>query len=188
LSNESLTATSFLILALVGREGAGPHDIARLLRRSGRLYWHAAASKYYSEPKRLEQLGYLSSTQQPGRTNPRTHYTLTKKGLRALRAYLAQPARFPRMQSEPALRLLAADLTDNRNTVESLRGLLRELDELDHELSEIQQASDQVTHRARYLRLSHDLPRRLIAAHREWAKEVISALENDSETAHDKND
>jgi DNA-binding PadR family transcriptional regulator len=178
LSSDRLSPTSYLVLALVGRAGASPHDIATMLRRSGQLYWHAAASKYYSEPKRLERLGYLSSTKQPGKTTPRTHYTLTAEGLQALREYLAAPARFPRMQNEAALRLLAADLTDDRQTVASLRGLLAELDELEAELGELENVTERIPHRARYLALSHRLPRKLLAAHREWAQEVIEELES----------
>jgi DNA-binding PadR family transcriptional regulator len=177
LSREKLTPTSFLVLALVGRGGAGPHDIATMLRRSGRLYWSAAESQYYAEPKRLEQLGYLSSTKQPGKTRPRTHYELTEEGLEALREFLAEPAHFPRMQNEAALRLLAADLSDDARTVESLRGLLDELDELEAELDALETFTQGITHRAHYLELSHRLPRKLIAAHREWAQEVIGELE-----------
>lgn len=181
MSSERLSPTSYLVLALVGRDGAGPHDIAGMLRRSGRLYWHAAESKYYSEPKRLHRLGYLSATKEPGKTHPRTHYRLTAQGLEALRAYLAQPAPYPRMQSEPALRLLAADLTDAAGTVESLRGLLAEIDAMERELEDVERVTAQIPHRARYLALSHGLPRRLLAAHREWAEEVIAAL-----TSHDR--
>jgi DNA-binding PadR family transcriptional regulator len=177
LSSKELTPTSFLVLALVGEQGAGPHDIATMLRRSGRLYWSAAESQYYAEPKRLQRLGYLSSSKQPGKTRQRTHYELTRKGRRALREFLAEPAHFPRMQNEAALRLLAADLTDDRKTVESLRGLLGELDELERELAEVERVTEGIPHRARYLRLSHELPRKLIAAHREWAEDVIRELE-----------
>jgi DNA-binding PadR family transcriptional regulator len=177
LSSDQLNPTSYLVLALVGRDGAGPHDLATMLRRSGRLYWHAAESKYYSEPKRLERLGYLRSTKEPGRTTPRTHYTLTPEGLRVLQSYLVSPAPFPRMQNEAALRLLAADLTDDRKTIESLRGLLAELDGLEAELDDIEGAAGGIGHRERYLELSHRLPRKLLAAHREWAEEVIAELE-----------
>jgi hypothetical protein len=56
--------------------------------------------------------------------------------------------------------------------------VLRGLDELDHELIDIEQEADQVPHRPRYLRLSHSLPRRLLAVHRECAHEVIASLEH----------
>jgi hypothetical protein len=82
------------------------------------------------------------------------------------------------MQNEAALRLLAADLTDDRRTMESLRGLLAQLDELEAELAEVEQVSEGIPHRARYLALSHRLPRKLLEAHREWALEVIEELES----------
>ena len=68
-----LTPFSYAVLALVGKGGAGPHDWCRMMRR-GRIYWAAAESHYYSEPKRLERLGYLTSRKAPGRTRERTHY------------------------------------------------------------------------------------------------------------------
>ena len=49
------------------------------------LYWSTAPASYYADPKRLERLGRLRSTKQPGRTRERTHYTLTERGLTALR-------------------------------------------------------------------------------------------------------
>jgi hypothetical protein len=74
--------------------------------------------------------------------------------------------------------LLAADLTDDRTTIASLRGLLTELDELEQELTEVERAGERIPHRARYLALSHRLPRKLLAAYREWAKDVIAELED----------
>ena len=86
-----------MILALVGRKGAGPHDLVRMMRQ-GRIYWAAAESHYYAEPKRLEQLGYLRSRKEPGLTRARTHYDLTARGRVALREWIAEPAELPRIQ------------------------------------------------------------------------------------------
>ncbi len=51
------------------------------------------------------------------------------------------------------------------------------IDDLERELAEVEKASAQVEHRDRYLALSHELPRQLLAARREWAEETIAALE-----------
>lgn len=160
---------------MVGRHGAGPHDIASMLRRSP-MYWSAAPATYYSEPKRLERLGYLDSRKEPGRTRPRTHYTLTGAGHEALVQWLAEPARFPELRNQAAIRLLAGDLIDDATIVSSLRGMGRELDELEAALDDAEATAAQVPHRARYLALSHRLPRKLIAAHREWIAEVAAEL------------
>ena len=61
-----------------------PHDLVRMAHR-GRIYSYDAPSQYYAEPKRLARLGYLSARKEPGKTRERTHYTLTAKGLDALR-------------------------------------------------------------------------------------------------------
>jgi hypothetical protein len=48
---EKLTPFSYVILALVGRGGAGPHDIVRMMRE-GAIFWTTSESHYYAEPKR----------------------------------------------------------------------------------------------------------------------------------------
>ncbi len=60
--------------------------------RTGRVYWTAAPSHFYAEPKRLAKLGYLSAHKEPGRTRERTVYELTAKGRRAVAAWLAEPS------------------------------------------------------------------------------------------------
>ena len=90
MATPELTLFSYEILGLVGREGAGPHDLLRLARRGRMLAW-AGESQYYTEPKRLAKLGYLSARKEPGKTRQRTVYTLTDKGLQALREYSRTP-------------------------------------------------------------------------------------------------
>src|SRR3954470_19948743 len=109
MAKDELGLFSYEILGLVGREGAGAHDLLRMAR-SGRFLDWAGESQYYVEPKRLAKLGYLDARKEPGKTTERTVYTLTDKGLTALRAWAATPARFTPVKSEALVRLLAADL------------------------------------------------------------------------------
>jgi DNA-binding PadR family transcriptional regulator len=76
---------SYVILALVGRGGAGPHDIVQMMRE-GAVFWTTSESHFYAEPKRLAKLGYLTAEKQPGRTRERTHYQLTDTGRQALQS------------------------------------------------------------------------------------------------------
>ena len=78
-----LSLFSIEVLGLVGREGAAPHDLLRMARRGRILAW-AGESQYYTEPKRLAKLGYLTARKEPGKTRERTVYALTDKGLDAL--------------------------------------------------------------------------------------------------------
>jgi DNA-binding PadR family transcriptional regulator len=162
---------------LIGRNGAGPHDLVQMARRGQRLYWAGAESKIYEQPKRLEKLGYLTSEKTPGKTRERTHYRLTDKGIRAVQAWLAQPSRFPRIQSEAAIRIQASDLAEDPTVIlQSLQPLREEIAELAAILDESEQREPQFPHRRRQLRLLHSLGRRLLRAHLEWIEEVEQEL------------
>ena len=135
MSRDELSLFSYEILGLVGRSGAGAHDLLRWARRGRILAW-AGESQYYVEPKRLARLGYLSARREPGKTRERTVYALTDKGLAALREYAATPATFTPLKSDPLLRLLLADLVGERVTRDGLLGLRGELAELHERLDE----------------------------------------------------
>ena len=163
------------MLALVGQRGAGPHDLTRMMRQ-GRLYWSAAESQWYAEPKRLERLGYLRSQKRPGRTNERTHYTLTARGRRALRAWIAAPSSLPRMQHEALVRVLAGDLGDDAELLTSLGALRAEVTEQRSRLREAEQIASTLPHRERYLRLVHRLGHLTLDAHERWLDEIEREL------------
>src|SRR3954469_25506555 len=109
MAREELSLFSYEILGLVGNEGIATHDLRRMVQRGRILDW-AGESQYYVEPKRLAGLGYLEARKEPGRTRPRTMYTLTDKGLDALREYARTPVTFTPLKSEVLLRLLLADI------------------------------------------------------------------------------
>src|SRR6186997_1996323 len=122
MASGDLTLFSYEILGLVGREGAGAHDLLRLARRGRMLAW-AGESQYYTEPKRLAALGYLSARKEPGKTRERTVYTLTDKGLEALREFALTPVSFMPLKSDALLRLLICDLVGEEITRESMTTL-----------------------------------------------------------------
>jgi PadR family transcriptional regulator, regulatory protein AphA len=173
MANTGLNPLSYVVLALVGREGAGPHDLVRMARHGQRIHWAGAASKMYAEPKRLEQLGYLRSEKRPGRTRERTHYSLTDSGIAALREFAATPAGLPRIQNEAVVKLLASEFADDPAVVvaslEAMRGEIAEQLELRAE-AELRAAS--FPHRERQLLLVQSLGRRLLHALSEWIDEV----------------
>ena len=175
--SSELTPLSYVVLALVGRNGAGPHDLVRMTRTGQGLYYAGAASKVYEQPKRLERLGYLRSEKRPGKTRERTHYTLTEQGLAALREWLGRPSTFPRIQSEVAARILASDLaTDEGAVVESVRALREEIEQLAAQIDRDERLARTIPHRERQLRLVRSLGRKLLQAHLEWIEEVEQEL------------
>jgi DNA-binding PadR family transcriptional regulator len=175
MSSDALTPFSYVVLTLIGRGGAGPHDLVRM-QRTGRIYWDAADSQWYAEPKRLAALGLLTAHKQPGQTRARTHYTLTEVGREALEAWMDEPTRFPRIQHEPVVRLLAADLVGEKAVLESLRGLRDEITAISSQLDAAEAAAATVPSRTEYLLLNHRLARRVLQAHAEWLDEVEQTL------------
>src|ERR1700739_2102258 len=124
-----LTLFSYEILGLVGREGAGPHDLLRLAKRGRFLNW-AGESQYYTEPKRLAKLGYLDARKEPGKTRERTVYTLTDKGLDALREWARTPVGFTPFKSDALIRLLATDLVGEEVVREGFEALRDDLEDM----------------------------------------------------------
>jgi len=176
-----LSPFSYTVLILVGRGGAGAHDLVRMARQ-GRVYASAAESQYYAEPKRLEQLGYLASEKQPGKTHPRTVYRLTPAAYEALAAWAREPLSFPGIRTEPIVRLLAADLVGAGPVLQSLRGLRVDIADLLGRLDVGEAVAATLPHRERYLLLNHRLARRILDAHLEWLDEVEAALAAEAES------
>jgi len=177
-----LTPFSYAVLTLVGRDGAGPHDLVRMARQ-GRVYWTAAESQWYSEPKRLAKLGFLRAEKRPGRTRERTHYTLTETGRAALLEWAAEPARFPRIQHEAATRLILGDMVPDAVLVAGLQSMRTEIAEIAAQLGAADAAAAEVPHRTRYLRLNHALARRILDAHSTWIDQVERELGDPAQPA-----
>jgi PadR family transcriptional regulator, regulatory protein AphA len=175
MSRDELTPLSYVVMTLVGQGGAGPHDLVRMAR-SGRIYWDAAESQWYAEPKRLERLGYLSSRREAGQTRPRTHYTLTDNGRAALAEWMEQPARFPRIQHDAVVRLLAADIVGEKAVLDSLLALRDELAAISARLDAAEAVARTIPSREDFLLLNHRLARRIVQAHTDWLDEIERKL------------
>jgi len=179
LSTAELSLFSYEILGLVGQEGAGAHDLLRMAR-SGRMLDWAGESQYYVEPKRLARLGYLSARKEPGKTRERTVYSLTDKGLEALRAYAATPASFTPVKSDMLLRLLLADLVGEEATRTAVTSLREEIAELEAQLDDAASRAALLPHREKYLLLVTDFLRALLQLHLDWIADVDRTLSGDA--------
>jgi DNA-binding PadR family transcriptional regulator len=179
VSSPELSLFSYEILGLVGRNGAGPHDLRQMVRRGRILDW-AGESQYYAEPKRLARLGYLEARKEPGKTRERTVYTLTDKGLRALRAYARTPVHFQPVKSELLLRLLICDLVGEEPTRESVGTLREDIADLEGRLDEVERYAEGMPHRRRYLELTVSFLRRLLALHLDFVAELEEELGDES--------
>ena len=175
MSRPELSLFSYEVLGLVGREGVGAHDLLRLAQRGRILDW-AGESQYYVEPKRLAKLGYLTARKEPGKTRERTVYTLTDKGLEALRRYARTPVRFTPLKSEPLLRMLIADLVGDEVTRESIATLREDIADLQARLDESEASAEELPHRRKYLLIVNGFLRRLLELHLDYVDEVEREL------------
>lgn len=172
-----------MILALVGRGGAGPHDLRRNAEQ-GRVYWDAAPSQWYSEPKRLAKLGYLKSRKEPGKTRPRTHYTITDQGLAALEEWVRTPAPLPRMQHESVVRLLSADLVPPEAVAEGLPALRAEIETALRHLAQARERwSRTLPHRIDLLSINDRYAEFLLRLQLDWLDEAERVLAERSSRA-----
>jgi DNA-binding PadR family transcriptional regulator len=179
MSRDELRLFSYEILGLVGSEGAGTHDLRQMVKRGRMLDW-AGESQYYVEPKRLAGLGYLEARKEPGKTRDRTVYTLTEKGLEALREWAGTPCQFTPVKSELLLRLLVADLVGEASTRESILALRAEIADLSQRIDELEASAEALPHRRKYLLLVAGFLRGLLELHLELVDEVDRELSPDA--------
>jgi DNA-binding PadR family transcriptional regulator len=170
-----LSLFSYEVLGLVGRGGAGPHDLRRMVERGRLLAW-AGESQYYSEPKRLARLGYLEARKEPGRTRERTIYTLTAKGLDVLTEFAKEPVRVTPLKSEALIRLLIADLVGEASTRRSIATLREDVEDLRYRLDEAEASAAELPDRRKYLLIVNRFLERLLDLHLELVDEVEREL------------
>jgi DNA-binding PadR family transcriptional regulator len=173
--SSDLSFFSYEILGLVGREGAGAHDLLRLAKEGRMLAW-AGESQYYTEPKRLAKLGYLSARKEPGQTRERTVYALTDKGLDALADYARTPVTFTPVKSDALQRLLICDLVGEEITRASLATLRDEIADIRSRLDAAEQRAHDLPHREKYLLLVTRFLHRLADLHEQLVDDAEREL------------
>lgn len=104
-----LTTTSYALLGLLAIRPWSTYELTQQMDRSLGRIWPRATSKLYEEPKKLVALGFARSRVERVGERPRTVYSVTLKGRRALAAWLREPPAGPVLEAEPLLRMFFAD-------------------------------------------------------------------------------
>lgn len=144
MDDDSLNPTSYALLGQLALRSWSIYDMTRNIARTLHWFWPRAESVLYSEIKKLAALGYVRSRTEPGdRGRPRTIYTITPSGRRALRRWLATDSGGFTLHSEPMLRVHLApygSLDDITNAIDHARddaeALLRQALEIGAEFAE----------------------------------------------------
>ncbi len=146
-----------------------------MAQRDRMLAW-AGQSQYYTEPKRLAQLGYLAARREPGKTRERTVYTLTDKGLKALSEWAQTPCSLTPLKSEPLIRLLICDLVGDEATRQSIGHLREDIIDIEMRLDDAERRAAELPHRERNLKLVLGFLRDYLSLHRELIERVDQEL------------
>jgi len=113
-----------------------------------------------------------AARKEPGKTRERTVYTLTTKGLEALREWAETPVRFTPFKSDALLRLLAADLVGEAIVRESMGTLRGDLDLMRAAVAETRDRATALPHRQKYLELGLQFVEGLIGLYEELVEKV----------------
>jgi len=103
-------------------------------------------------------------------------HTLADRGLEALAAWARSPAALPRIQNEPVVRLLAADLVEPAAVLEGLETLRADLDHAQAGVEAGERLASELSHRAHLLEVNHTYADRMLALQREWLEEAERVL------------
>jgi DNA-binding PadR family transcriptional regulator len=119
-STPTLTTTSYAILGLLAVKPWTTHELVVQVDRSLRRIWPRAQSKLYEEPKKLVAHGYARATDDSVGRRPRTRYTITAEGRRALAAWLQEPGEGPILECEQLVKIHFADSGTKADVIANL--------------------------------------------------------------------
>jgi DNA-binding PadR family transcriptional regulator len=104
-----LTTTSYAILGLLAIQPWTTYELAQQMRHALGQFWPRAESKLYEEPKKLVAHGLAKAAEQTTGKRPRTVYSITPKGRRALAEWVPQPGAGPVLECEALVKLFYAE-------------------------------------------------------------------------------
>jgi DNA-binding PadR family transcriptional regulator len=107
-----LSTTSYAVLGLLALRDWTTYELAKQMQRTVDFVWPRAERKLYDEPKRLVQAGYARARKDTVGKRPRTTYTITPAGRKALKQWLDTEIAPMRLEFEGMLRVLFADRGD----------------------------------------------------------------------------
>ncbi len=106
---DELHTTSFAMLGMLAIRPWSTYELAKHVDRSLGPLWPRARSHLFNEPKKLAANGLAVASEEMVGRRPRTVYTITPAGRRALRRWLATPGEGPVLEFEQLLKVFFAD-------------------------------------------------------------------------------
>jgi PadR family transcriptional regulator AphA len=104
-----LTATSYAILGLLAIKPWTTYELAQQMGRALGQFWPRTQSKLYEEPKKLVAHGLARASKENVGRRPRTVYTITPRGRRALASWIPTPGEGPVLEFEQLIKVFFAE-------------------------------------------------------------------------------
>ena len=114
-----LTTTSYALLGLLAIKPWTAYELAKQMDRN--RAWPRASSKVYEEPKKLVEHGLARASHKMTGERPRTLYSITPKGRRALASWLDQPGGGPVLEFEQILKVFFAEHGSKQGLLTNVR-------------------------------------------------------------------
>jgi DNA-binding PadR family transcriptional regulator len=118
-----LTTTSYAILGLLSVRSWSTYELAEQMRRALGFFWPRAESGIYREPRKLEEHGLVRSTVELVGQRPRTRYTITAKGRRALAQWVPTEGDGPVIEFEQLVKVFFAEQATKADLLRTLAGV-----------------------------------------------------------------
>jgi DNA-binding PadR family transcriptional regulator len=126
---KKLTTTSYAILGLLALRPWSTYELAEQMQRALGLFWPRASSGIYEEPKKLVALGLAKATAEQVGQRPRTSYSITAKGRRALEAWVPTPGAGPVVEFEQLVKIFFAEHARKADLLATLHGVRADLED-----------------------------------------------------------
>ena len=104
-----LSPTSYAILGLLDLRPWTTYELAQQMDRALGLFWPRARSKLYEEPKKLVAHGLAIASSEMVGKRPRTVYTITPEGRRALAEWVPAPGDGPVLEYADLVKVFFAE-------------------------------------------------------------------------------
>lgn len=122
MANE-LTTTSYAVLGLLSLRSWTTYELADQMRRALGLFWPRAESGIYREPRKLVEHGLARSTVEQVGQRPRTRYTITAKGRKALAEWVPTSGAGPVIEFEQLVKVFFAEQATKPDLLATLTGV-----------------------------------------------------------------
>jgi PadR family transcriptional regulator, regulatory protein AphA len=122
-ATSALTPTSYAILGLLAIKPWTTYELAKQMDRTLNRFWPRARSKLYEEPKKLVSHGLAQAEVGTHGRRPRTVYSITSPGRRALADWLTEESSDPVFESEHILKVFYAEQGTTADLLATLRSL-----------------------------------------------------------------